>query len=369
MTHAIAAASNRLHNLLQLLVLSIRAQWIYFVVPALFMVTNAALFVTLDKHGVAPIRAIISDLVLFTVPAGLLVLLVVRLIYYAAVEKPVSPAKALWRDLKSAFKHPSHIINVLPVFAAMVLFNKAMFELKPAIPKLNPFSWDLALIKLDRVLHFGFDPWVLLQPILGHDYVTFLLSCIYNFWFLALFGSWMWFGFQARATELRTRFFLTYMLIWWMGGGLMALAFSSAGPAYYGLLGNSPDPFAALMAYHYDTNSRITLHFLKAQELLWSGYTGKIAAIGISAFPSVHNASSALFALAFWKVNRKMGWVCITYCGLICVASVHLGWHYAIDAYAGIIIAIVLWKLMAPVARWYTNLAATRKLNDGLAAI
>lgn len=369
MTQTLATTPSRIQQLVQLLLLCFRVHWIYFVIPVLFLLTNAALFSLLDKHGSAPLQAIISDLVLFTVPAGLLVLFVVRMIYYAVIEKPESPSKALCRDLKLIFSRPSHIVNALPVFAAMVLFNKAMFELKPAIPKLNPFSWDLWFIKLDRVLHFGVDPWVILQPLLGYDYVTLFFSTVYNFWFLALFGSWMWFGFQARSTQLRTRFFLTYMLIWWIGGGLMALAFSSAGPVYYGQLGNNPDPFAPLMAYHYEVDSRITLHFLRAQELLWNGYTGKIAPIGISAFPSIHNASSALFAAAFWKVNRKMGWVCIAYCALIMVASVHLGWHYAIDAYAGIMIALVFWKLTKPIAQWHAKLSSTRHFNNELARL
>lgn len=348
---------------------SVRAQLIFFVIPVLYLLANAALFSVLEKHGRAPLQAIITDLVIFTIPAGLFVMFIVRMVQYALIEKPQSATLALLSDIKSLFTKPGRIILALPVFAAMVLFNKAMFELKPAIPKLIPFSWDETLMQMDRGVHFGVDPWVLLQPLLGYDIITFAFSCIYNFWFLALFGAWMWFGFQTKSTELRTRFFLSYMLIWWLGGGILALLFSSAGPVYYGLLGLRPDPFAPLMAYHHDVNTRTQLLFLDAQQLLWNGYIGKSAPIGISAFPSIHNATSALFALAFYQHNRKMGWIAIAYCALILIGSVHLGWHYAVDGYAGIALAVLFWKLTGPIARWHASRGSTTLLNQRLAAL
>ena len=37
-----------------------------------------------------------------------------------------------------------------------VLFNKGMLELKPMIPRVNPFTCDETSMQLDRNLHFGF---------------------------------------------------------------------------------------------------------------------------------------------------------------------------------------------------------------------
>ena len=43
----------------------------------------------------------------------------------------------------------------------------------------------------------------------------------------------------------------------------------------------------------------------------------------------------------------------IVYGAVILVGSVHLGWHYAVDGYAGIVMAMVAWWLAGPiVARW-----------------
>jgi hypothetical protein len=204
---------------------------------------------------------------------------------------------------------------------------------------------------------------------MGFDYVTFAVNIAYNFWFVALFGAWFWFGFSKQAGELRTRFFVSYMLIWWIGGGLLAVAFSSAGPVYYSGIGLSPDPYLPLMAYLHDVDSRIPIWALKTQQLLWDGYTGKVAALGISAFPSMHNASAVLFALAFRQVSRGVGLFFTVYAAAILLGSVHLGWHYAVDGYAGIVMALACWWVAGPIARWFTGLASTRRYNDGLASL
>jgi hypothetical protein len=350
-------------------VLSFRAQWIFFVIPLVYLASNAIVLSQLDSYGRMPVLKLVISLLTFSLPVGLIVLMLMRLLQYALIEKPVSPVRALGGELSDLIRHPARIINGVPILVAMILFNKAMVELKPAIPKVNPFSWDVTFMELDRLLHFGVDPWVLLQPVMGYDIVSFLANIAYNFWFVALFGAWCWFGFRARASEIRTRFFLAYMLIWFLGGGVLALIFSSAGPVYYDELGLAPNPYVGLFAYLHDVDSRLPLWFLKTQQMLWDGYTGKGPAFGISAFPSMHNASATLFALAFWRVSRPVGLFFAAYAGVVLLGSVHTGWHYAVDGYAGIALAAACWWVCGPVARWYMGLVATRRYNEGLAQL
>ena len=244
------------------------------------------------------------------------------------------------------------------MLAAMILFNKAVLELKPAIPLIKPFSWDETLAAFDRTLHFGFDPWRLLQPVLGYDWITFAINFGYNFWFLALFGLWFWFGFRPDFTACARRFFITYMIAWWIGGGVLALYFSSAGPCYYRPHRPPNDPFAAQMAYLYGVNARLPIWALDAQQLLWDGYTGKLPrAIGISAFPSMHNAMATIFALVGFRLHRWLGILFTVNLAVILFGSVHLGWHYAVDGYAGILIALAAWWAMGPVGTWYHGLS------------
>jgi hypothetical protein len=368
-TIAVARPVGRWRRMLALSAQSFAAQWIFFAVPAIYLATNWTMLSGLDSYRQAPIAALLISLFTLTVPVGLTVMLVLRLVQYGVFEKPASPIMALAGELRELLVNPVRIVNGLPIFAAMIFFNKAMVELKPAIPRIVPFSWDEWFMKLDRALHFGSDPWLWLQPVMGFDYVTFAFNIAYNFWFLALFGAWFWFGFRKTADELRTRFFLSYMIVWWLGGGLLAVLFSSAGPVYYSGIGLSPDPFTGLFAYLHDVDGRITLWSLEAQQMLWDGYTGKSVALGISAFPSMHNASAALFALAFWKVSRGVGIAFAIYAAVILLGSVHLGWHYAVDGYAGFGLAVIGWWIAGPIARWHSGLAATRRYNESLASL
>ena len=364
-----ASQQSRPVQILALFAQSFRAQWFFFIIPVIYLFTNWLMLSQIEGYREAPVLAVLMGLLSFTLPVGLIVMLVMRLVQYAIVIKPESPIRALGSDLVSLVSRPALIINALPVFAAMVFFNKAMFELKPAIPAIVPFSWDVTFMEWDRAMHFGMDPWVILQPLLGYDYVTFGINLAYNFWFVALFGAWFWFGFQRNAGELRARFFLSYMLAWWIGGGLLAVLLSSAGPVYYDELGLLPNPYTELFVYLNDVDTRIPLWFLDTQQMLWDGYTGKIAALGISAMPSMHNASAVLFALAFRHVSRGLGWFFAIYAVVILLGSVHLGWHYAVDGYLGILIAMASWWLAGMMARWFTARPVAKRYNEGLASL
>jgi len=347
---------------------SFAAQWIFFVIPVAFLASNAWFMRDLVNAQPAPLGALVYSTAVITLPAALFALFVFRLVQFALIIKPPSPGKALLADIRDFCRSPQRIANGLPIVAAMLVFNKALLELKPAIPQIKPFAWDAALAAFDRSLHFGVDPWRLLQPVLGYDWVTFAINCGYNFWFLALFGLWFWFGFRPDFTQLRTRFFLTYMGAWWVGGGMLALYFSSAGPCYYGLIGLPDDPFTQQMAYLYGVNSRLPIWALDAQQLLWDGYTGKLPrALGISAFPSMHNAMATIFVLVGFRLHRWLGILFSINLAVILFGSVHLAWHYAIDAYAGILIALGVWWLMGPLTRWYHGLGLSRAWEQSLA--
>jgi PAP2 superfamily len=363
------AAPSRASQLLSLLGQSFRQQWIFFVIPVCYAVMTAWLLKDVPSYHAASAQALVMGIILFTIPAGLVAVFLFRLLQYVTVLRPQSPTRQMIADVTGLVRNPKAIILGLPLLTAMVIFNKGMLELKPMIPVLKPFAWDTFFMQLDRSLHFGQDPWVLLQPLLGHDVITFALNIFYNFWFLSLFGCFMWFGFATRASVNRTQFYIAYMLAWWLGGGVLALIFSSAGPVYYGSIGLAPDPFAPLMAYVRDVDTRLPIWALDTQQLLWDGYTGKVGAIGISAFPSMHNASTLLFALATRQRSRALGIVFAIYTGLILVGSVHLGWHYAVDGYAGLAIGALSWWIAGFVARWHHGKAGVQKLNEALDAV
>ena len=66
--------------------------------------------------------------------------------------------------------------------------------------------------------------------------------------------------------------------------------------------------------------------------------------------PSVHNGLAALFALAGFRIHRKLGWAMTVYAGVIWLGSIHLGWHYAIDGLFAFALAWGIWKVAGRVA-------------------
>jgi membrane-associated phospholipid phosphatase len=133
---------------------------------------------------------------------------------------------------------------------------------------------------------------------------------------------------------------------------------SSAGPCFLPVLFPDEAPrFAELNAYLQSVGQIYPLSSGIAKDYLWWIYTSGINEPGgISAMPSMHNAQAALFVVAGYRLNRRLGHLLLAYAIVIFVGSVHLAWHYAVDGIAGAILALVIW--------WVAGLAtASRKLE------
>jgi membrane-associated phospholipid phosphatase len=59
--------------------------------------------------------------------------------------------------------------------------------------------------------------------------------------------------------------------------------------------------------------------------------------------PSLHVTIATLNALVISHHSRRLGIAAAVYAALVALASVHLGWHYAVDTYAGVLAAISIW--------------------------
>ena len=184
--------------MLHQLAASFKAHAILFVVPLLFLATNEVLLGALADPQRATWKAMILSMATISLPAALVTLFFVRMFVYAFITRPPSPTAALIADTLRVLRSPRRFINGLPVLIAMVMFNKAMLDLKPSIPALVPFAWDEAFMKLDRALHLGRDPWLWLDGVLGLPFLTLAVNFVYCFWFLAMFTFWFWFAFQDR---------------------------------------------------------------------------------------------------------------------------------------------------------------------------
>lgn len=287
----------------------------------------------------------------------------------AVFEKASSPLRALAAGVGNFVIADGRIIRGLAMLLAIYLFMAGFATFKALIPAVQPFAWDALFDQWDRVLHFGYRPWELLQPILGYPPVSALININYNFWFISLTMFWLHFAFEEKPGVLRSQAILSFLLTWTVGGVCLAMVFSSAGPCYFGRLGLGYDPYAGLMTYLHTTSQAWPIWSMELQETLWENYTSSVGGDmtkGISAMPSMHNGQSLLLVLATWNKHKLVRNLAVGHGLLVFLGSVLLGWHYAVDAYLAVIIAAVAWAAAGHLARvWEArqelNLAVSRR--------
>jgi membrane-associated phospholipid phosphatase len=216
--------------------------------------------------------------------------------------------------------------------------------LKGAIAVLAPFRWDLTLSHVDKALHFGHAPYEYLAGLLEYPLVVFGFNFAYNFWFVVMVAMFFTSAIARRDTLLRHQFILSFMLVWVLAGFFVAMGFSSAGPCYFARLGLG-DAYKPLTDALGLASESYPIWALTTQDMLWNGYTGaSTGSIGISAFPSLHVATAVLFAIYASRRWGRIGIAFWAFAATILVGSVVLGWHYAVDGYAGALLSVLIWK-------------------------
>lgn len=238
------------------------------------------------------------------------------------------------------------LITLTPMMIAFTV-------IKENITAINPFSWDKTFAHWDLALALGHMPWQMLQSSLDHPIVTVVLNLFYHLWFFVMFGFLLWQGFSSRTNLLRMQFLLAFCFSWFFGGSILAIAFSSAGPCYYGNLFPGPSPFDAQTAYLNSIGPK-WIWSLAVQRDLWVSYvTGDGVIKGISAMPSMHVTIAALNALLCWRIDRRLGIAATIFALMIFLGSIVLLWHYAVDGLAAFVIAGLCWLAAGAITqRW-----------------
>lgn len=240
----------------------------------------------------------------------------------------------------------------LPVaFVYLLALQVIYLVTKINFPLASPFVWDLAFAELDRLVFAGVDPWELthgLLPATG----TRVLDTVYVLWFLVVYPSAIVVGLRRFDDRLRLGYLTAFGFVWVVGGTVLAIWFSSAGPVYMERL-TGDATFRPLFDVLATQNEESELRALRGQAMLWQGYATGIGAGGISAFPSMHCTTAFLAARLAFEWSRLVGVVLGLFSLAILVGSVHLGWHYAVDGIAGLALAMIAWPLGMWFARWW----------------
>jgi hypothetical protein len=257
------------------------------------------------------------------------VAIVIRLVAYLAQREP-HPSRRLLAD--------AH--RFVPFAVGVILTSlqiSVLTWLKVMLPIVSPFWADPLLVGLDQAIFRG-DPWIILNSLFG--WASPVIDRVYVTWAPIKFATFIILLLMPE-TKLKARCLISYFLMM-AAVALGEYLFSSAGPVFFEDFGFG----TRFRTLPIEPWVELTRHYL----LVDYRHTGGEIGGGISAMPSLHVAAALWVALVARRYHRIIGYLAFAYFTLIVIGSIQLGWHYAVDAIAGIGITITAWVLAARLA-------------------
>ena len=284
------------------------------------------------------------NLLQLQVPLFLIILFFWRFGWMVVKVRPRRPIQWFIADLKDIIFDRDRMFCGAFAFVTMCLFAGTFTVAKDLIPVIHPFAWDESFAAWDRALHFGQDPWRLIWPVTGTPHITTAINAAYHLWLMLAYFLIFVACFNVSRHDKHRTYLLADVTCWIVGGNILATIFSSVGPVYYETMGYGSD-FRPLMDELYAFNEVSPVWALPLQEMLIDGYMNDGPVKGISAMPSMHVASTVMMTLYAFSVSRIWGGIMTVFATIILVGSVQLGWHYAIDGYVSIFLALGIYWL------------------------
>jgi membrane-associated phospholipid phosphatase len=284
------------------------------------------------------------------VPQMIFMVLFWRLLHLTYIDRVPDRMSVMKAEVRAFIADRNRMLGGFVAAVIMTAMLVSFAQLKSQIPLLQPFVWDEYFAELDRKLHFGTLPHEYLHAVFGWHYSISFFTGIYNVWLFMMYFALVIACFLRTENPVRLRYLIAFVLTWAIGGNLLATLFSSAGPVYYDDLGLG-DTYASLMQRLEAHAATGALTVIDTQNLLWTWYTMDRPINAISAFPSMHVASTTLMALFAFCWHRRAGMAVTAFATGIMIGSVLLGWHYAVDGYVGAVVALLSWHVAGWIVR------------------
>jgi len=219
-----------------------------------------------------------------------------------------------------------------------VLMTQAYLWAKTFVPGINPHLWDGALAGADRVLCLGINPNEALVAVFNGNpsWVAGLLDRFYGTFVIWALAGTAWFMTDRPG---RRKAFLAANVVLWSTGFWLYLAMPAVGPVYVdqGLWMEVRRlfPIAATMQRQLLTNYQAVLALLRG------AHVAVLPTLGVAAMPSLHVGAQALFLLWCYRLRTAWKTVFLASTVLTFLGAVATGWHWAVDGWAGILLAIL----------------------------
>ncbi len=238
--------------------------------------------------------------------------------------------------LRASFK-PRSLLDLVRLLAVLALTSYVYSWLKVALPLLRPdVLYDEGLFRLETALHFGVNPGRLLQGLFPYPAVWKVLDWYYSAFIFTVIAGLGWFAATLSLRD-RARCAAGFTFLW-LAGSWFYLAVPSLGPCY--ALKDDYRDVRAAMPLQSATMDLLFAHYgrVRAFHRHPEG-TDLSAYLGIAAMPSLHVAAQAFFAFFARRRSRTLFLLYAAATALTMFAAIVSGWHYAIDVYAGLLLA------------------------------
>lgn len=245
------------------------------------------------------------------------------------------------RRLGSRLLSPgSSAILIVRVGAVWLFVMASHFVVKSFIYLINPRVWDQQLASLDRFVHLGLDPGSLLPALLDSPPLLHVLDVVYSGLYFPLLVVYTALLLALAGPRYKLTFAAAFTYVWVLGGVLYVLV-PSWGPVFV-----SPSDYQQALL-HMPLTVSVQVHlFEEISSLVNHPLAPRTVVFGcVAAFPSLHVAVISLFALASRTVSRRWFYWNLVLLGIMVVGSVVTGYHYLVDAWAGMILAAGAWWL------------------------
>lgn len=301
-----------------------------------------AAFITDQGHLLTLVPSIVAKVVFSLIAVYAVIALIINIIRMMCFIKPKSPIRHTIKELKDFLGRKKQVINLVYVLLLFSVFAAAFSTTKALIYQLNGFRWDKTFESFDRTISFGSSPHEYLTWLFSTPETSLFIEVMYQLWFYIYYSSIVYVAYHYAHSNLSQRYLLASVLTWFLGGNLIAIIFSSAGPIF-------PE-IHSLETYndHLRKMGEAAVYFdsfaISVKEKLLNGF--QISNLtSISAFPSMHVASTTLMVLMCRQINPKLYLVSVCYLIIIITGSVALLWHYLVDSIAGVFIALTTWGI------------------------
>lgn len=208
----------------------------------------------------------------------------------------------------------------------------------------NLKSWDVLnaprdamLTGWDRWLFLGHSPAVLLHDLLGQHTAAWVLTAWYQAFPILVIVAYP--AAVVMATRIRDAYVGIAAFVWvWILGTATYYLIPSLGP-----FRAEPADFSGLP--HTVIQDNQARYLVQRDHLLANPHVGDAYA-QVSAFASLHvGVTATILGLAWWHGLRRTTIVLGVFLAGTMVATVYLGWHFAVDVPAGLAIAALAWWL------------------------